>query len=102
MDNLQLIEQKFPGRVLLQLGEVCQILGIAKATALNHISAGRFILPVLKEHNRCFVHVMEIANYLDGLSTVASKTRKLGRPTKAEQKAREAMKQAGVGQRSER
>ncbi|MHB9100552.1 MAG: hypothetical protein ACYC2E_03410 [Sulfuricella sp.] len=93
MNNLQLIEQKFPGRVLLQLGEVCQVLGIAKSTALNHISAGRFVLPVLKENNRCFVHVVAIAGYLDRLVAGASKPARRGRPTKAEQKAREATKQ---------
>lgn len=94
MNNSELLQMRFPGRIRLTLGEACQVLAISKATAHNHICAGKFVLPVLRESNRCYVHVRAMAEYLDKLEAASlqksEKPARRGRPTKAEQKARQA------------
>lgn len=95
MNNNDLLQMRFPNRIRLTLAEACQALGISTATAHNHISADRFVLPILRESNRCYIHVRALAEYLDRLEAVSleksAKPARRGRPTKAEQKAREAM-----------
>lgn len=95
MNNNELLQMRFPNRIRLTLREACQVLAISTATAHNRICAGKFILPVLREGNRCYIHVRAIAEYLDALEAASlkhEKPAKRGRPTKAEQKARDAVK----------
>lgn len=91
MTNNDLIQQRFPNKILLTLRDVCQILGISTQTAHNRLSQGRFVLTTIKEANRTYVHVNEMVEYLNKLEADCAKpaTRR-GRPTKAEQKARQA------------
>lgn len=92
MDNSDLIKQRFPGRILLTLSEVCEVLGISAQTAHNRISSGKFALKTLKQNNRTYIHFNEIVGYLDRLVADCAKpvARRRGRPSKAEQKVRQA------------
>lgn len=91
MKNDELIRQRFPNKILLTLGEVCQLLGISKQTAHNRLSQGRFVLPTIKENNRTYVHFNSVSEYLDRVemqSTNRDARPRRGRPTKVEQMAR--------------
>lgn len=96
MNNGDLIQQRFPNKILLTLGDVCQLLGISKQTAHNRLSQNKFVLPTIKESNRTYVHVNSVILYLDRLEAdcAVGKPSRRGRPTKAEQKARQAAQAA--------
>lgn len=70
MTNLDLIQLRFANRALLTLGEACQLLGICAATARNQICQKRFPIQVNKVNGRSYVSVVDLANYLDGVSKV--------------------------------
>ena len=89
MTNLDLIQQRFPNRILLTLGEVCQLIGISTQTAHNRLSQGRFVLPTIKENNRTYIHIRAVSEYLDRIEEcITTKPVRRGRPTKVEQKVR--------------
>jgi len=91
MNNSDLIQQRFPNKILLTLRDVCQLLGISTQTAHNRLSQNKFVLPILKQNNRTYVHVNAVAEYLNKLEAdcVKPAARRV-RPTKAEQKARDS------------
>lgn len=78
MTNLDLIQMRYPNRLRLTLSEACQLLGISAATARNKMCKGNFGVKTRKDKGRNYVHVTDLAEYLD------TPEKKRGARTKAE------------------
>lgn len=96
--SLLLLSVQFPGQILIPFISAATRAGWKSQTARNLLSAGKFPLPTTTVGSRRFVHIADLANYLEskraGGSACATPPqapkRKPGRPTKAAQLARAA------------
>lgn len=83
--NLDLIQLRFPNRLRLTLSEACQLLAIEPATARNQICKKSFPVPIVKDRGRSYLHVLELAKFLDGLhASQNSEKKRRGPRTKSE------------------
>ncbi len=73
MNNLDLIQLRFPNRLRLSLAEACQMLGISPGTARNRICEKTFGIQTLKDQGRTYVHVQALARHMDDLMEEAGK-----------------------------
>lgn len=58
-------------RILLDLDEVCDAIGIQKQTAYNRLSSGSFPIPMRKEGRNLVGDIRGVADYLDEQRAVA-------------------------------
>jgi predicted DNA-binding transcriptional regulator AlpA len=63
--SLFLLAAQFDGRMLLNLDEVCEAIGIQKQTAYNRLSCGTFPVPMRKEGRALVGDIRDVADYLD-------------------------------------
>lgn len=98
LSSLDLILAQSQGQLLLSLEESAKIAGISLQTLRNRLVDGCAPFPTLKQGRRRYVHARDLAAYIDSLQnahfptlpvTPAPVRRKRGRPTKAEQRARQ-------------
>ena len=75
-DSLALLTSRHSG-LLLPLAAAAQEIGINPRTAHNQISKGVFPIPTILRDRRRYVHINELASYLDGLRQQASEVRAL-------------------------
>lgn len=90
-DSLAILTRRHNG-LLIPLSAAAQEIGINLRTAHNQISKGVFPLPTILRDRRRYVHISELASYLDRLCQRAAENnplsqnvaRKNERPTNTE------------------
>jgi len=90
-DSLAILTRRHSG-LLLPLSAAAQEIGINLRTAHNQISKGVFPIPTILRDRRRYVHISELASYLDRLCQRAAENnplpknvaRKNERPTNTE------------------
>lgn len=80
--TLQLLLARFDGQVLIPFGPASKVIGIPEQTARNKLSAGTFPVKTVLNGTRRFIHVADLAEFVDSLRP-ESTIKKRGRPLKA-------------------
>lgn len=80
--TLQILLARFNGQVLIPLATASESVGINVQTARNRLVGGNFPIPTVLNGSRRFIHISDLASYVESLRDKSQKT-KLGRPTKA-------------------
>lgn len=86
--TLQILLARFGSQVLIPLAEASSTVGISTQTARNKLSNGTFPMPTVTVGSRRFVHVSDIADFVESLRENSAKPKR-GRPTKASKYAAE-------------
>jgi hypothetical protein len=79
--TLQILIAKFNGQILIPFAHAVESAGYQQQTARNLMSKKEFPIPSVLNGSRRFIHVEDLANYIESLRSPPPK--KLGRPTKA-------------------
>lgn len=74
---------KFNGQILIPFSEAAEIAGIASQTARNQLSKGTFPIPSIRNGGRRFIHINDLAAFIDKLRDSGVSKPNRGRPTKA-------------------
>jgi hypothetical protein len=81
--TLQILLARFGGVVLVPFAAGAETIGISQQTARNQLCAGKFPLETVMVGSRRFIHVAELARYVDSLVVVGETAKsKRGRPPK--------------------
>lgn len=81
-ETLQILLNRFEGRLTLRVAEAGSMIGMKPQSAHNSASLGRFPIPIIRQKGiRPFCKTIDLANYLEA----ATAKRRPGRPTKREQ-----------------
>lgn len=80
--TLQILLARFGGQVLIPFTDASESVGILRQTARNRLSNGTFPMPTCTSGGRRFIHIKDLANFVDSLQDKPAKTKR-GRPTKA-------------------
>lgn len=64
--TLQILLARFNGQVLIPFTQGAESVGIAQQTARNQLVAGKFPMPTLTVGARRFIHIEDIANFIEG------------------------------------
>ena len=110
MDYLEFVRAQFPGRLMITLREAGHAIGYAEQTCYNLVHAGKFPIKVRKVGRKSMVSLMDLATYLAETNAACGQNeeaarkaarhvasvpipvrRRPGRPTKAEQRARQIL-----------
>lgn len=67
--NLELISRAYPGQALLSIPDAARVLGISHQKIKNDLLLGRFPVPTVKIGSRRLVPAIDLASYLDSLTT---------------------------------
>lgn len=65
--TLQILLARFGGQILIPFAQAAESVGIAQQTARNQLVAGKFPVPTLEIGSRRFVHVEDLANFVESL-----------------------------------
>lgn len=82
--TITILLAQFKGQVLIPFAAGAECVGIPEQTARNKLVKGEFPIPTVLSGGRRFVHVQDLANYVESLRESQGKKTKRGRPTKAE------------------
>lgn len=74
---------KFNSQILIPFSEAAEVAGIASQTARNQLTKGTFPIPSFRNGGRRFIHIHDLAAYIDGLRNTVKNKPNRGRPTKA-------------------
>jgi hypothetical protein len=85
----QLLLSRHGGNVLIPFIEAAAQIGYAAQSARNLLAAEKFPVETIMRGSRRFVHVADLAEYIDGLRAGSRTKPRRGRPTKASKMARE-------------
>lgn len=85
--TIQILLARFNGQVLIPLVSASESIGISAQTARNRLSNGTFPIPTRLVESRRFIHISDLANFVDSLPTSNPATPepeqvRKGRPTK--------------------
>jgi len=83
--TIQLLMARFNGQILIPFVDAVTSAGFQEQTARNMMYKGKFPIPTLLSGSRRFVHIEDLAQFIEGLraqNQPQAKTRR-GRPTKA-------------------
>lgn len=80
--TLQILLARFDGQVLIPFASASKSVGIPEQTARNRLVSGNFPIPTVLNGSRRFVHVADLADYVESLRSESSKPKR-GRKTKA-------------------
>jgi len=86
--TLQILLARFGGQVLIPFTDGSESVGISAQTARNRLSNGSFPMATCAIGGRRFIHISDLANFVDSLQEKPAKTKR-GRPTKASKYAAE-------------
>jgi hypothetical protein len=87
--TLQILLAKFDGQVLIPFLPAAGAIGLAEQTARNRLSAGTFPVQTVLNGSRRFVHIEDLANFIDSLRGLQTK-KKRGAPLKKDRLAARA------------
>lgn len=79
--TIEILLARFDGQVLIPLALAAKSVGIPEQTARNRLVSGNFPIPTVLNGSRRFIHVADLAAYVDSLRGIQKSKR--GRPTKA-------------------
>lgn len=79
--TLQILLARFNGQILIPLVPAAESVGIPQQTARNKLTAGKFPIPTVEIGARRFIHIEDLANFVDSLRQPRPKR---GRKTKKE------------------
>lgn len=82
-ETIDILLARFGGKVLIPFIPAAESVGIKGQTARNKLVSGKFPIPTVLEGSRRFIHVGELARYVDHLRAQSLPKTKRGRPTKA-------------------
>lgn len=85
--TITILLARFNGQVLVPFAAGAECVGIPEQTARNRLVKGEFPIPTVLSGGRRFVHVQDLANYVESLRESPDKKIKKGRPTKASKMA---------------
>lgn len=80
--TIQILLARFNGQVLIPFAPASESVGISEQTARNRLSAGTYPIPTVVNGARRFIHVADLAAFVESLRSESSKPKR-GRPTKA-------------------
>lgn len=80
--TLQILLAQFHGQVLIPFAPAAESIGIPEQTARNRLVSGNFPIKTILNGSRRFIHVEDLANYVESLRIETPKLKR-GRPTKA-------------------
>lgn len=85
--TLQILLAKFNGQILIPLVRASESIGIPGQTARNQLTDGTFPIPTVKRDSRRFIHISDLADYVESLRAnkpvISESTQpKKGRPPK--------------------
>lgn len=80
--TLRILLAQFNGQVLIPFAPASKSVGILEQTARNRLASKNFPIPTILNGSRRFIHVEDLANYVESLRSESSKLKR-GRPTKA-------------------
>lgn len=80
--TLQILLARFNGQVLIPFASASESIGIPEQTARNKLSAGTYPVPTVMNGARRFIHISDLANFVESLRFESAKPKR-GRPTKA-------------------
>lgn len=63
--TLQILLARFNGQVLIPFTQGSESVGIAQQTARNKLAAGKFPMPTLTVGARRFIHIEDLANFVE-------------------------------------
>jgi hypothetical protein len=67
--TVQLLLVRFNGQLLIPLVSASEAVGISGQTARNRLSSGTFPIPTRLVESRRFIHISDLANFVDSLPT---------------------------------
>ena len=67
--TIQILLAQFNGQVLIPFAPASESVGISAQTARNRLSNGTFPMPTRLVESRRFIHISDLANFVDSLST---------------------------------
>ena len=67
--TLDILLAQHDGKILIPLAPAAAAAGMATQTARNLLWAGRFPLPTVMVGGRRFIHVADLASYIDSLGS---------------------------------
>ena len=67
--TIQILLARFNGQVLIPFAPASESVGISAQTARNRLSNGTFPMPTRLVESRRFIHISDLANFVDSLST---------------------------------
>ncbi len=79
--TLQILLTRFQGQLLIPFADAVIVAGFKEQTARNQVSNDCFPLKTEKRGARRFIHIADLAAYIDLHQTVSSKPKR-GRPPK--------------------
>lgn len=88
-NHLELIQDRFPGALLLKPTQAGSFLNLSKQSSYNRVARRNFPVPLVRDAlGRHMVRLVDLAAYLDGLTVIhpaqpAAKSAR-GRPSKKE------------------
>ena len=65
--TLTILLARFNGRVLIPFSSATECLGIAPQTGRNQLSKGSFPIPTLISGNRRYIHISDMAAWVESL-----------------------------------
>lgn len=65
--TIQILLARFNGQVLIPLVSASESIGISAQTARNRLSNGTFPIPTRLVESRRFIHISDLANFVDSL-----------------------------------
>lgn len=65
--TLTILMARFNSQVLVPFAAGAECVGIAVQTARNKLNRGEFPIPTLLSGGRRFIHIQDLANYVEGL-----------------------------------
>lgn len=80
--TLQILLAQFNGQILIPIIKASYSIGIAEQAARNRLTRGKFPIPTVLNGSRRFVHIEDLAIYVESLRSESLKPKR-GRPTKA-------------------
>jgi hypothetical protein len=81
--TITILLARFNGQVLIPFAAAAECVGIPEQTARNKLVKGVFPIPTVLSGGRRFVHVQDLANYVESLREFPGKKTNRGPKTKA-------------------
>ena len=65
--TLHILMARFKGQLLIPFVPASITLGLAQQTARNRLAKGTFPVATIVENNRRYIHICDLANFIDSL-----------------------------------
>jgi hypothetical protein len=69
MDTLEILLSRYNGHIFVPFARVGEAIGMSTQTARNRLSNGTFPIKTFLQGSRRFVHISDLASYIDSVRT---------------------------------